>query len=186
MSKRSVSVRKKNISVVAERDPSSAGNGKRSVSPMPSKCVVSSLIAAREENRKMSKELTIVMPSRYWQACSSMRRQASPNSRRTSLSPRRRLSGVKLSPLVTAADSTSKKKMASIVAGISKALEALVSSAKTNRKSWDEPPPSAADAAIASAPVELKGKAVSKKKLDPQAILQTQVNLIYVFYTILI
>nr|POE81624.1 hypothetical protein CFP56_63166 [Quercus suber] len=46
--------------------------------------------------------------------------------------------------MVTAADSTSKKKMASIVAGISKVSEALVGSAKTNRKSWDELSPSAA------------------------------------------
>ena len=93
---------------------------------------------------------------------------------------------MKLSPMVAAADSTSKKKMASIVAGISKVSEALVGSAKTNRKSWDEPPPSAADAAATSAPVEPKEKAVSKKKPDPQAILRTQVNLISVFYTILI
>ena len=89
---------------------------------------------------------------------------------------------MKLSPMVAAADSTSKKKMASIVAGISKVSEALVGSAKTNRKSWDEPPPpSAADAAAASAPVEPKEKAVSKKKPDPQAILRTQVNLIYLY-----
>nr|XP_023915989.1 uncharacterized protein LOC112027572 [Quercus suber]POF06116.1 hypothetical protein CFP56_45975 [Quercus suber] len=173
-SKRSVSVGKKNVGVAVERDPSPAGKGKRSASPVPSKCVVPSLIAAREENRKTSKEPAIVVPSRYRQASPSGRRQASPNPRRTSLSPGRRLSGVKLSPMVAAADSTSKKKMASIVAGISKVSEALVGSAKTNRKSWDEPPPSAADAAAASAPVEPKEKAVSKKKPDPQAILRTQ------------
>ena len=127
-----------------------------------------------------------VVLSRYRQVSPSGQRQASPNSRKTSLSPGGRLSGVKLSPMVTTADSTGKKKMASIVAGISKVSEALVGSAKTNRKSWDEPPPSAADAVAASAPVEPKEKVASKKKPDPQAILWTQVNLISVFYAILI
>ncbi|KAK7847479.1 hypothetical protein CFP56_006631 [Quercus suber] len=66
--------------------------------------------------------------------------------------------------------------MASIVAEISKVSEALVGSVKTNRKSWDEPPPSAADTTAALAPVEPKEKAVSKKKPDQQAILQTQLH----------
>uniref|UniRef100_A0A2N9H923 DUF936 domain-containing protein n=1 Tax=Fagus sylvatica TaxID=28930 RepID=A0A2N9H923_FAGSY len=172
--KRSVSAGKKNIAVVApaEIDPSPAGRGKRSASPVPSKCVVPSLIAAREENRKTSREPSIIVPSRYRQPSPTGRKQASPNARRTSLSPMRRLSGgVKLSPMV-AADSTGKKKMASIVAGISKVSEALVGSAKTIRKSWDEPPPSEATAATAS--VEQKEKIVSKNKPDPQAILRTQ------------
>ncbi|KAK7847477.1 hypothetical protein CFP56_006633 [Quercus suber] len=175
-SKRSVSVGKKNIGVAGERDPLSARNGKRLASPVPAKCVVLSLIAACEENQKTSKEQVIVMSSRYRQASLAGWRQASPNSRRTSLSLGRRLLGVKLSPMVTAADSTCKKKMASIVAEISKVSEALVGSAKTNRKSWDEPPPSAADTAAALAPMEPKEKAVSKKKPDLQAILQTQVQ----------
>ncbi|GMY35966.1 hypothetical protein FCV25MIE_31208 [Fagus crenata] len=64
--------------------------------------------------------------------------------------------------MVTAADSTGKKKMASIVAGI----------LKTIRKSCDEPLPPAAMAATAS--VEQKEKIVSKNKPDPQAILRTQ------------
>ena len=93
---------------------------------------------------------------------------------------------MKLSPMVTAADSNSKKKMVSIVAEISKVSKALIGSAKTNRKSWDKPPPSAADTAAALAPVEPKEKVVSKKKPNPQAILRTQVNLISIFYTILI
>ncbi len=91
--------------------------------------------------------------------------------RRASLSPRRRLSGgVKPSPIVAggAADSTGKKKMATIVAGISKISEAIAGSAKTNRKSWDEPP-------AVAAPVEQKEKGVSKNKPDLQAILRTQV-----------
>ena len=121
----------------------------------------------------MSKELAIVVPLRYQQASLSGRRQASPNSCRTLLSPRKRLSGVKLSPMVIAADSTSKKKMVSIVAEISKVSKALIGSAKTNRKSWDEPPPSVANAAAALAPVEPKENVVSKKKPNPQAILRT-------------
>lgn len=66
-------------------------------------------------------------------------------------------------------DTNSKKKMATIVAGISKVSEALAGSAKTIRKSWDEPPAMAA-------PVEQKEKSVSKNKPDLQAILRTQVN----------
>ncbi|KAK7844753.1 hypothetical protein CFP56_010336 [Quercus suber] len=85
-----MSIRKKNIGVAAERDPSLAGKGKRSASPVPSKCVVPSLIAARKENWKTSKEPTIVVPLRYLQVSPSGWGQASPNSRKTSLSPRRR------------------------------------------------------------------------------------------------
>ncbi|KAA8523080.1 hypothetical protein F0562_009503 [Nyssa sinensis] len=50
---RSVSAGKKNLSA-AERDTSPPGKAKRSASPVPSKCVVPSLITAREENRKTS------------------------------------------------------------------------------------------------------------------------------------
>ncbi|XP_042973281.1 uncharacterized protein LOC122305056 [Carya illinoinensis] len=166
--KRSVSRGKKNVAVV-ERDPSPAAKGKRSASPVPSKCVVPSLVSAREENRKISREPSIIVPSRYRQPSPNGRKQASPSARRASLSPGRRLSGVKLSPMVAGGpvDSTSKKKMATIVAGISKVSEALVGSAKTIRKSWDEPPAMAA-------PVEQKEKAVSKNKPDLQAILRTQ------------
>ncbi|PSS01856.1 Coronin-like protein [Actinidia chinensis var. chinensis] len=78
-----------------------------------------------------------------------------------SLSPARRLSGgVK--------DSASKKKMATIAAGISKVSEALVGSAKGNRKNWDEPSPPAAAAA------EQREKGATKNKPDLQAILRTQ------------
>lgn len=165
--KRSVSLGKKSMGVV-ERDPSPAGKGKRSASPLPSKCVVPSLVAAREENRKVAREPSIIVPSRYRQPSPSGRKQASPNARRASLSPGRRLSGgVKVSPVV--ADSTGKKKLATIVAGISKVSEALVGSAKSSRKSWDETPP-----AVGSG--EQKEKPDMKKKPDLQAILRTQVT----------
>uniref|UniRef100_A0A5B6YIG0 Uncharacterized protein n=1 Tax=Davidia involucrata TaxID=16924 RepID=A0A5B6YIG0_DAVIN len=168
---RSISAGKKNSAVV-ERDPSPAGKGKRSSSPVPSKCVVPSLIAAREENRKTAKEPAIIVPSRYRQPSPNGRKQASPNARRMSLSPGRRLSGgIKVSPVVGAADSASKKKMATIAAGISKVSEALVGSAKTNRKSWDEQP------AAATASVEQKEKSFTKNKPDLQAILRTQAAL---------
>ncbi|KAF7806330.1 Glucan endo-1,3-beta-glucosidase 8 isoform B [Senna tora] len=162
--KRSASAGKKNVAVV-ERDPSPAGKGKRSASPVPSKCVVPSLMAARDENRKTSKEPAIIVPSRYRQPSPNGRRQASPNPRRASLSPGRRLSGgLKVAGGV---DSASKKKMATIVAGISKVSEALVGSAKTTRKNWDEQP-------IVATPTEHKEKGAAKSKLDPQAILRTQ------------
>ncbi|CBI28115.3 unnamed protein product, partial [Vitis vinifera] len=166
--KRSVSAGKKNVAV-AERDPSPAGKGKRSASPVPSKCMVPSLVVAREENRKTSREPAIIVPSRYRQPSPNGRKQASPNARRASISPGRRLSGgLKFSPAVGGApDSTSKKKMATIVAGISKVSEALVGSAKAGRKSWDEPP-----AAVGSG--ELKEKSLAKIKPDVQAILRTQ------------
>ncbi|KAI4344057.1 hypothetical protein L6164_011331 [Bauhinia variegata] len=166
--KRPVSAGKKNITTV-ERDPSPAGKVKRSASPVPSKCVVPSLAASRDENRKVSREPAIIVPSRYRQPSPNGRKQASPNPRRASLSPGRRLSGVlKFSPMMTsAADSASKKKMATIVAGISKVSDALVGSAKTSRKNWDEQ-------TAPVAPTEQKEKGVPKSKLDAQAILRTQ------------
>ena len=168
--KRSVSAGKKNVAVV-ERDPSPAGKGKRSASPVPSKCVVPSLAAAREENRKTSKEPAIIVPSRYRQPSPNGRKQASPNARRASISPGRRLSsGLKFSAAVGGVpDSTSKKKMATIAAGISMVSEALVGSAKSGRKSWDEPP-----AVVGSG--EPKEKNLSKIKPAVQAILRTQVT----------
>ncbi|CAN1169947.1 hypothetical protein LINPERPRIM_LOCUS88 [Linum perenne] len=170
-SKRSVSSGKKNVAL-AERDPSPAGKGKRSSSPAPSKCVVPSLAAAREENRRVAREPAIIVPSRYRQPSPTGRRQASPNPRRASLSPGRRLSGVKFSsPMV--ADSTGKKKITSIVAGISKISESLVGSGKSSRKNWDETPP----AATMMAAGELKEKADGRKKVDMKSILRTQAAL---------
>ncbi|GFY96308.1 serine/arginine repetitive matrix protein, putative [Actinidia rufa] len=81
---RSASVGKKNPAVV-ERDPSPAGKSKRSASPVPSKCVVPSLVSAREENRRTSREAAIIVPSRYRQASPNGRRQGSPSARRMSL-----------------------------------------------------------------------------------------------------
>ncbi|CAH8354527.1 unnamed protein product [Eruca vesicaria subsp. sativa] len=147
-----------------ERDPSPA-KGRRSASPVPSKCVVPSLAAAREENRKVAREAAIVVPSRYRQPSPNGRKvNPSPSGRRLSISPGRRLSnGLKMSsPMV--GDSSEKKKMAALAAGISKVSEALVrSSAKNgNRKNWDEP----------DGNVQSEHK--DKKKTDLQGILRTQ------------
>jgi hypothetical protein len=172
--KRSVSVGKKNAALV-ERDPSPAAKGKRSASPVPSKCMVPSLLAAKEENRKVAREPAIIVPSRYRQPSPSGRKQPSPNARRASISPGKRLSGVKLSPAVS--DSVGKKKIANIVAGISKVSEALVGSAKSSRKNWDEIP-----AAVGSG--EMKEKGEAKKKPDLQAILRTQVISYLTFSTL--
>ncbi|KAL5064989.1 hypothetical protein RYX36_026726 [Vicia faba] len=114
----------------AERDPSPAGKAKRSSSPVPSKCLVPSLVSAREENRRVSREAAIIVPSRYRQPSPTARKQPSPNPRRASISPGRRLSGgIKFSPAI---DSSGKKK---IVTGISKISDAL---AGKTRKNWDE------------------------------------------------
>ncbi|XP_019089788.1 PREDICTED: uncharacterized protein LOC104732383 [Camelina sativa] len=176
-SKRSVSSMKKNSSggvttaAVVERDPSPAvsGKGRRSASPVPSKCVVPSLAAAREEQRRVAREPAIVVPSRYRQPSPNGRKMnPSPSGRRMSISPGRRLStGLKMSPMV---DSSGKKKMAAMAAGICKASEALAcgSSAK-NRKNWDE-----LLAADGNAQVEHKEKSCVKNKPDHQAILRTQ------------
>ncbi|KAA3490133.1 Serine/arginine repetitive matrix protein 1 [Gossypium australe] len=161
--KRSGSAVKKINAAVVERDPSPAGKGKRSASPVPSKCVVPSLVAAKEDNRKVAREPAIIVPSRYRQPSPNGRKQASPGARRASLSPGRRLSGVlKVSPAV----GDSKKKMATIVAGISKVSEALVGSAKSSRKGWDDQ--------LEKDSGEHKEKASVKSKPDLQAILRTQ------------
>lgn len=162
--KRSATAGKKNVAVV-ERDPSPAGKGKRSASPVPSKCVVPSLVAAKDENRKATREPAIIVPSRYRQPSPNARRQASPNPRRASLSPGRRLSGVKLSPMV--ADSAGKKKTATIVAAISK-----LSEGKSSRKSWDESP------AAGGSGEQKERVGLKSNKPDLQAILRTQVNLL--------
>lgn len=159
--------------VTAERDPSPAGkSGKRSSSPAPSKCVVPSLAAAKEENRRTSREASIIVPSRYRQPSpTAARRQASPVvARRMSLSPGRRLSsGHKISPAV---DSSGKKRMANIAAGISKVSEALVGSGggkPPSRKSWGD------DGSV-SGGSEQKEKTGHKNRFDLQAILRTQVK----------
>ncbi|GER26997.1 hypothetical protein STAS_02666 [Striga asiatica] len=154
--------------VAAERDPSPAAKpGKRSASPVPSKCVVPSLAAAaKDENRRTSREPAIIVPSRYRQPSPTAgRRQASPVvARRMSLSPGRRLSsGFK------AVDSSGKKKMATIVAGIPKVSDTLTGSGKTGRKSWDD-----GSNLSGGGSFEHKEKAGSKNRVDLQAILRTQ------------
>ncbi|XP_057415310.1 uncharacterized protein LOC130710165 [Lotus japonicus] len=155
-------------SVTAERDPSPAGKGKRSASPVPSKCVVPSLQSAREENRKVSREAAIVVPSRYRQPSPTTgRKQPSPSPRRASISPGRRLSGVlKLSPAVV--DSAGKKKMSS--GGVSRASDAVAGSAKNSRKNWDEH-----SGGVEAEHKEKSGGGASKHRVDSQAILRTQV-----------
>ncbi|XP_077236968.1 serine/arginine repetitive matrix protein, putative (DUF936) [Tasmannia lanceolata] len=162
--RRSASNGKRNV----ERENSPARKGSsRPSSPVPSKCEVPSLVAAKDENRRSSREPAIVVPSRYRQPSPNGRKQASPNGRRMSVSPGRRLSGgFKVLPGV--ADSASKKKVTTIVTGISKVSDALVGSSKSMRKSWEDP-------AMGAASVEQKEKGVSKNKPDLQAILRTQV-----------
>ncbi|VFQ67604.1 unnamed protein product [Cuscuta campestris] len=159
------SVRQRSISsgkktAVVERDPSPAGKVKRSASPVPSKCVVPSLVAAKEENRRTSREAAIIVPSRYRQPSPTTgRRQASPVvSRRMSLSPGRRLSGGLKDP-------SGKKKITAIAAGISKVSEAIVGSTKSTRKSWDDGP------AVSGGSSDHKSTRI---KPDLQAILRTQ------------
>ncbi|XP_047319640.1 uncharacterized protein LOC124923720 [Impatiens glandulifera] len=163
---RSLSVGKKIPPTMEKRrDPSPSVQVKRSASPVPpSKCVVPSLAAAREENRKTSREAAIIVPSRYRQPSpNGSRRQGSPTPRRMSNSPARRLSG----GLKSVSDSSTKKKLANVTPGISKASEAIIGSAKVNRKSWDESSHAIED--------EQKEKTNTKnKQLDIQAILRTQ------------
>ncbi|KAL7096433.1 hypothetical protein ACP275_10G078700 [Erythranthe tilingii] len=171
LKQRSVSTGKKPAGA-AERDQSPAcKSGKRSSSPVPQKCVVPSLVSAKEENRRTSREPSIIVPSRYRQPSPTggVRRQASPAvaARRMSLSPGRRLSGgLKVSP---ALDSSGKKKMAGIVAGISKISEGLAGSGKPSRKSWDD-----ASASSGGSSSEHKEKVGTRNKPDLQAILRTQ------------
>ncbi|KAL3839393.1 hypothetical protein ACJIZ3_023984 [Penstemon smallii] len=160
LKQRSVSAGRKAVAAAAaERDPSPAGKtGRRSASPAPpSKCVVPSLMAAKEENRRSVREAAIVVPSRY--------RQPSPvAARRMSISPGRRLSGgLKVTP------SVDKKRMGNIV-GISKESNATAGSTKKpSRKSWD-------DASVSSGggSSEHKEKIGTKNRPDLQAILRTQ------------
>lgn len=178
LKQRPVSAGKK--AVAAQRDQSPAcKSGKRSSSPAPSKCVVPSLVSAKEENRRNSREPAIIVPSRYRQPSpTAVRRQASPAvSRRMSLSPGRRLSGgLKVSPAV---DSSGKKKMANIAAGISKVSEVLVGSGIPSRKSWDD-----GSASGGGGSSEHKEKGGSRNKPDLQAILRTQVKSLFAVYEI--
>ncbi|KAE8816570.1 hypothetical protein D1007_05907 [Hordeum vulgare] len=148
----------------ASRASSPAVRGtSRSSSPAPSKCVVPSLVAAKEENRRAAKEPAIIVPSRYRQPspAGGRRGAGSPGGggRRGSLSPgSRRLSG----------EGGSKKKVGVLVSGISKMTDLGSGSAmKPVRKSWDE---SAMALAAAAAGTVKK----SKVKVDRDTILRTQ------------
>uniref|UniRef100_A0A0D9XNI1 Uncharacterized protein n=1 Tax=Leersia perrieri TaxID=77586 RepID=A0A0D9XNI1_9ORYZ len=131
----------------------------RATSPAPSKCVVPSLVAAKEENRRTAKEPAIVVPSRYRQPSPVGGRRGAaspaPGGRRASLSPSsRRLSG----------EGSSKKKGV-IVAGISKMADLTNGSAiKPGRKSWDNTSTAAAAGSVMK----------SKVKVDNDTILKTQ------------
>ncbi|CAN6348817.1 unnamed protein product [Urochloa humidicola] len=135
----------------------------RATSPAPSKCVVPSLVAAKEENRRAAREPAIVVPSRYRQPspAGGRRGAASPavGGRRASLSPSsRRLSG----------EGTGKKKVGILVAGISKMADLGNGSAmKPGRKSWDDP-------TMAIAPAAAGSVMKSKTKVDKDTILRTQ------------
>jgi hypothetical protein len=135
----------------------------RATSPAPSKCVVPSLVAAKEENRRAAREPAIVVPSRYRQPSPSRRGGASPavGGRRGSLSPSsRRLSG----------EGTGKKKVGVLVAGISKMKDlGNGSAAKPGRKSWD-------DQTMAFAAQAASSVMKSRAKVDKDTILRTQVS----------
>ncbi|KAK3139200.1 hypothetical protein QOZ80_5AG0379400 [Eleusine coracana subsp. coracana] len=143
--------------------PAARGTTPRATSPAPSKCVVPSLVAAKEENRRAAREPAIVVPSRYRQPSPSAGRRggASPagGGRRASLSPSsRRLSG----------EGTGKKKVGVLVAGISKMTDLGNGSAvKPGRKSWDDPTSALPAAATGSV---MKPRA----KVDKDTILRTQ------------
>lgn len=171
---------RKSVGTAPERDPSPAGRApsrpsspamgranSRASSPVPSKCEVPSLVAAKEDNRRTAREPAIVVPSRYRHPSpSGGRKAASPMGRRNSMSPGRRLSGVlKLSPM--AGEGGNKKKISAIAAGISKTSDALMVSMRSSRKSWDDTSSNAS---------ETKEKTGSKNVVDKQAILRTQVH----------
>jgi hypothetical protein len=138
----------------------------RATSPAPSKCVVPSLVAAKEENRRAAREPAIVVPSRYRQPSPSAGRKggASPavGGRRGSLSPSsRRLSG----------EGTGKKKAGVLVAGITKMTDlGNGSAAKPGRKSWD-------DQTMALAAQAASSVMKSRAKVDKYTILRTQVSI---------
>ncbi|CAN6325642.1 unnamed protein product [Urochloa humidicola] len=152
------------VSRGASRASSPAVRGTpRATSPAPSKCVVPSLVAAKEENRRAAREPAIVVPSRYRQPspAGGRRGAVSPvvGGRRASLSPSsRRLSG----------EGTGKKRVGVLVAGISKMTDLGNGSAmKPGRKSWDDP-------TMALAPAAAGSMMKSRSKVDKDTILRTQ------------
>lgn len=140
-------------------------------SPIPSKCEVPSLVAAKDENRRSVREPAIVVPSRYRQPSPAGRKSsASQIGRRSSVSPARRLSiGLKV-PSPATGDGSGKRKFGVVVTGISRGSDALMGSAKSTRKSWDD-----STMTSLALPSELKEKGGSKRKVDKGSILRTQV-----------
>jgi hypothetical protein len=119
------------------------------------------LVSAKDENRRVSREAAIIVPSRYRQPSPTARKQPSPNPRRASISPGRRLSG--------GINASGRKKM---VAGIPKISDALMGSAKTARKNWDEQN-------VEGESKEKSVAAASKIRVDSQSIIKTQVKYKY-------
>ncbi|XP_062203546.1 uncharacterized protein LOC133905796 isoform X2 [Phragmites australis] len=134
----------------------------RTTSPAPSKCVVPSLVAAKEEDRRKAREPAIVVPSRYRQPspAGGRRGAASPavGGKRASLSPSsRRLSG----------EGSIKKKVGVLVAGISKMTDLGNGSAmKPGRKNWDDPTMALAAAAAGSVMKSRTKEAMSRRLSD--------------------
>ncbi|KAK1265472.1 hypothetical protein QJS04_geneDACA016948 [Acorus gramineus] len=161
-----------------ERYPSPAltsRSASRSSSPVPSKCVVPSLVAAKEENRKSAREPAIVVPSRYRQPSPTSGRSSS--SRRGSMSPGRRLSGgFKVSPasggMVDVTAASNKKKIVAVAAGICRVSGASAGSAKGVRKSWEDPLSNSSSAMESKE----RGTEMMKKKPSSQAVLRAQVD----------
>ncbi|KAH0465434.1 hypothetical protein IEQ34_005537 [Dendrobium chrysotoxum] len=174
----SVSKPKRRFSSPACRNPSPVPEkqgsrvGSRAPSPVPSKCEVPSLVAAREENRKVAREPAIVVPSRYRQPSPVGRKTAvaSPIGRKGVASPAgRRLSGgMKFSPAT--GDGGGKRKVGIVVAGITKVSDALMMSGRSVRKSWDDNSSSSENSSA-----ENKGNAGSKSKVQEQAPRKAQV-----------
>ncbi|WOL17091.1 hypothetical protein Cni_G25880 [Canna indica] len=142
----------------------------RPTSPAPSKCEVPSLVAAKEENRRVAREPAIIVPSRYRQPSPAGRKAAaSPMGRRGSMSPARRLSGgIKVASPATG-EGGGKKKHGVVVAGIARVSDAFVGSMKSMRKSWDD---SSVNSVVTSDP---KVKEGSKSKMDKESISRTQI-----------
>ncbi|KAL0922570.1 hypothetical protein M5K25_006561 [Dendrobium thyrsiflorum] len=175
----SVSKPKRRFSSPASRNPSPVPEkqgsraGSRAPSPVPSKCEVPSLVAAREENRKVAREPAIVVPSRYRQPSPVGRKTAlaSPIGRKGVASPggRRLSGGMKFSP--AAGDGGGKRKVGIVVAGITKVSDALMMSGRSVRKSWDDNSSSSENSSA-----ENKGNAGSKCKVQEQAPMKAQAS----------
>ncbi|KAG6492674.1 uncharacterized protein LOC122001450 [Zingiber officinale] len=184
LSSRKVSLGDVNSSGDLARDPSPASkttsrasspavqvrSGARASSPVPSKCEVPSLVAAKDENRRIAREPAIIVPSRYRQPSPIARKASgSPMGRRASISPARRLSGGFKMTSPAAGEAGGKKKTGLVVGGFAKVSDAASGSLKSIRKSWDDSLPNVVGVS------ESKDKGGSKSKADKQSILTTQV-----------